>query len=134
MNAIPIFKSVDVKAVFDNYPIPVCEKLLVLRNIIFEVARSLPNCPLEETLKWGEPSFIPPKKMGCMVRMHHYSNKPFDFALYFPCKTTLVSSFGSRFPGVFQIGGDRSLEFMLSDTLPLSAIKDCVKLALTYKL
>jgi hypothetical protein len=135
MVVIPPFQNTDVKSVFDSYPIPIREKLLLLRSLIFETAQSLEmDCPLEETLKWGEPSYIPPKKMGSMVRLHHYANKPFDFALYFMCKSTLVSSFRLKFGTTFQIGGNRSLEFMLSDHLPLPELKDCITMAMTYNL
>jgi hypothetical protein len=130
------FKNSDIEAIFNNYPIEIREKCLLLRQLIFDTAKADPRIgSIEETLKWGEPSYTPSQtKSGSMIRLHHYPNKPFDFALYFLCKTTLVESFQEKHPNTFQIGGNRSLEFMITEKLPLLEIKECIKTALTYYL
>ena len=47
----------EVLAVFDSYPLVMRQKLLFLRGLIFEVAQEDENSsPIEETIKWGEPS------------------------------------------------------------------------------
>ena len=58
-----------------------------------------------------------------MIRIHHYPNKPFDFALYFLCNTTLVDTFRQTFPDSFQFGGNRSLEFFIDKPLPLKKLR-----------
>ncbi|MBT6120317.1 DUF1801 domain-containing protein [bacterium] len=122
------FRNSDIEAIFNNYPLEIREKCLHLRQVIFDTAS-------EETLKWGEPSYLTIQtKSGSMIRLHHYPNKPFDFALYFLCQTTLVDSFQEKYPNTFQVGGNRSLEFMLTYTLPLQEIKGCIQTALTYNL
>ena len=131
-----IFKNQDIESIFDGYPKPIREKCLILRELIFEVASQNPLIgPIEETLRWGEPSFIPTKtKSGSMIRIHHYDSKPFDFAMYFICNTTLVDTFREEYPDTFQFNGNRALEFMLTDELPISELKNCIQKALTYYL
>lgn len=126
----------DVEAIFNTYPLEIREKCLYLRALIYDVAASDPRIgPLEETLKWGEPSYIPSKtKSGSMVRLHHYATKPFDFSLYFICSTDLVERFREKYPKTFRYGGNRSLEFMLTDVLPEQELRDCIREALTYNL
>ena len=47
-----------VEAVFRAYPKPVKAKLLALRRLIFDTARATEGVgALEETLKWGQPSY-----------------------------------------------------------------------------
>ena len=135
MSYFPFLDS-DIEAIFNNYPIEIREKCLQLRQLIFDTAATDSRIgPLEETLKWGEPSYLTSEsKSGSMIRLHHDSRKPFDFALYFLCQTTLVESFKERYPNVFRVGGYRSLEFMVTDDLPLDAIQDCLYEALTYNL
>lgn len=130
------FQNPAVKAIFDQYPLPIREKLVSIRNLIFETASEIPGVgPLEETLKWGEPSYIPSQtKSGSMIRIHHYPSKPFDFGIYFICSTTLVKTFRELYPKTFKYNGNRCLEFMIDDTIPVDALKHCFKLALTYYL
>ncbi len=47
-----------VADVFNNYPPEMRKKLLFLRALIFETAAELDVGEIEETLKWGEPSYI----------------------------------------------------------------------------
>ena len=130
------FQSEDIEYIFDNYPQKVREKCMVLRQLIFDIAAENPAIgPIEESIRWGEPCYLPSQtKSGSMIRMHHYSKKPFDFALYFLCQTKLVGMFRDLYPKTFQFGGNRSLEFMVSDPLPIKEIKECIKLTLTYYL
>jgi len=59
------FQSREVAAKFDAYPPAAREALLVLREIAWQTARSLPEVGLiEETLKWGEPAYGIPSKAG----------------------------------------------------------------------
>jgi hypothetical protein len=48
-----------VDAVFSAYPKPVKAKLLALRRLIFDTAKATEGVgALEETLKWGQPSYL----------------------------------------------------------------------------
>lgn len=61
----------EVAVVFDSYPEEMRVKLLFLRRLIYETAASLEEVgELEETLKWGEPSYLTPKsKSGSTIRI-----------------------------------------------------------------
>jgi hypothetical protein len=53
----------DVAAVFQEYPPKFKKNLLRLRKIIFDTAKEIEQIEeLVETLKWGEPSYLPKKK------------------------------------------------------------------------
>jgi len=48
-----------VKDVFDNYPKNAQNQLLHLRELVLSVASDIDGLEkLEETLKWGEPSYL----------------------------------------------------------------------------
>ena len=51
------FESLDVASTFESYPDKLRDKLLELRQLIFETALVLDIYDLEETLKWGKPSY-----------------------------------------------------------------------------
>ena len=47
------FKNPDIEYIFDNYPDPIREKCLIIRELIFDVAASDSRIgPIEETLRW----------------------------------------------------------------------------------
>jgi hypothetical protein len=48
-----------VDAVFRSYPPPLCKKLAAVRRLILDTARKTEGVgAIEETLKWGQPSFL----------------------------------------------------------------------------
>lgn len=53
------FKNDDVKNKFDKYPSDMKQKLLELRELIYDVATNESTITeMRETLKWNEPSYI----------------------------------------------------------------------------
>ena len=65
---------------FDNYPEHIRPKMEDLRALILETAsESATVNRLEETLKWGEPSYLAPK--GSTVRMDWKTKKPDQIAI-----------------------------------------------------
>ena len=77
---MPPFQHPDIAAIYESYPSDIRKQCLLLRTLIFDVANEYQVIgPIEETLRWGEPSYIPSTtKSGSMVRLHHYASKPFD--------------------------------------------------------
>ena len=48
-----------VKPIMNNYPELVRDKIFILRDIILETAQEIDEIKeMEETLKWGEPSYL----------------------------------------------------------------------------
>jgi hypothetical protein len=129
-------KNPAVAAVFNNYPKNMKEKLMFLRQLIFETATSTKGVgELEETLKWGEPSYLTPKtKSGSTVRIDWKSSEKGQYAIYFNCTTNLVETFKEKYPTEFKYGGDRSILFNEDDEIPIKELSDCISLALTYHL
>ena len=120
-----------VKDVFDNYPKPVQQQLLHLRELVLSAASEINGLEkLEETLKWGEPSYL--TKYGSTVRMDWKEKNPEQFALYFKCTSRLVPTFKTIYKNTFQFEGTRAIVLKLNDKIPDDEIKHCISMALTY--
>lgn len=134
MAIYPPFASQEVEQVFDNYPKNVRLKLLTLRTLILDTANEIPALgKIIETLKWGEPSYLPSKPgIGTTIRIDWKTREPNVYAIYFNCRTSLVSSIQAIYGETLQYNGNRSLHFPLETPLPTEVLKDCISMALTY--
>lgn len=131
----PSTMSLEVAEAFEALPEAPRERLLLLRELIFETAAGLPEVgALSETLKWGEPSYLTKNKSGTTIRIHWKSRNPELCALYVHCQTTLVEQFRARHSGVLQFEGSRAVLFPVKGRFPKRALADCVQAALTYHL
>ncbi len=123
--------SPDVDAVFANYPDLVRDKMQALRELVLETAEETPGITVvEETLKWGEPSFV--TKAGSTLRMDWKERSPNQYAMYFQCTSRLVDTFRLIFDHTFQYEGKRAIVFQLNQTIPTAELKECIKATLTY--
>ncbi len=120
-----------VKQKFTTYPDNIALLLHDIRNLIFEVAEQDGITKLEETLKWGEPSYI--SKSGSTIRFDYKDKAPQHFCIYFNCKTKLIETFKEVYGDTFVYQGNRALVFELSQTLPNKELAHCISLALRYK-
>lgn len=134
--AQPEFQTSDVEAVFNAYPPAVREKLLGLRRLIFDTALATEGVgPLQETLKWGQPSYLTARtKTGTTIRIDHVGSVPGRFAMYVHCQTNLVATFRELYPDVLSYEGDRAIVFDRDDEIPEEILRHCIALALTYHL
>jgi len=126
----------EVVAVFKSYPKKIRAKLMFLRQLILETASATEGVgELEETLKWGEPSYLTPKtKSGSTIRIAWKKTQEEQYAMYFKCTANLVIAFRERYPTEFKYGGNRSIIFKIDDEIPVKELKSCISLALTYHL
>ena len=124
----------EIEVVFDSYPSKFKRKLLVLRQLILETAAKIESVgEIEETLKWGEPSYLTPKsKTGSTIRIAWKEAKKDQYSIFFKCTADLVPAMKKRFPDIFTFGGSRSIDFKLNDKIPKKELKQCIALALTY--
>jgi hypothetical protein len=124
-----------VEAVFAAYPKPVKAKLLALRRLILDTAKATKGVGLvEETLKWGQPSYLTPEtKSGSTIRIDQVKTEPGQYAVYFHCQTNLVETFRELYPEL-RYAGNRAILLDAADKLPEAALRHCVGLALTYHL
>ena len=126
--------SAAVDAVFKAYPQPARSKLLALRRLIIDTARSTEGVGrIEEALKWGQPSYLTPEtKSGSTVRIDHVDGK--QVAIYFHCQTDLVATFRELYPDKWSYGGNRCILLNADHKIDEAALRHCVALALTYHL
>ncbi|MEI8571957.1 DUF1801 domain-containing protein [Methylomonas sp. LW13] len=127
------FLNTAVKAVFDDYPLEIRRKMLVLREAIFAVAASEGVGQLEETLKWGEPAYMTAETgCGSTIRMAWKKEKPNQYAMYFICTTNLVETFRTLFPHQFKYEGNRAIVFRETEDVDMDSLSICIAMALTY--
>jgi hypothetical protein len=130
------FTDPRVDAVFSAYPKPIREKLLALRRLIFATAKATEGVgALQETLKWGQPSYLTPETgSGSTIRIDQVKSGASRYAVYFHCQTDLVETFRQLYPTELSFGGNRSILLEAGDELPQAALRHCIALALTYHL
>jgi hypothetical protein len=122
--------SQKVVEIIKQYPQDVQVKIKQLRQLIFDEAEKLNIGEIQETLKWGEPSYISP--MGSTIRLAWKQKTPNEFGLYFNCNTILVETFLEIYPHQFRFEGKRAIIFNLNDEIPEIEIRHCISLALNY--
>jgi hypothetical protein len=125
----------DGEALFDAYPAPIKAKLLALRRLIFATAKATPGVgTLEETLKWGQPSYLTAETgSGSTIRIDQVKPATDQYAVYFHCRTNLVATFRELYPEL-SYSGNRAVLLDAREKLPEAALRHCVALALTYHL
>lgn len=125
----------NVAAAFSSYSSRVRAKLLALRRLILETAKATNGVgPLQETLKWGQVSYLTSEsKSGSTIRIDQVRSEPGRYALYFHCQTGLVETFRELYPELVY-GGNRSILLDAAEELPKEALRHCIALSLTYHL
>jgi len=124
----------EVQGAFERYPVPVRERLLAVRALIYETAMDTDGVgPLTETLKWGEPAYLTEETgSGSTIRLGVVRDAPETAAVFVNCRTTLVDSFRSIAPDL-DYRGDRALLLPAAGALPVDSLRRCLALALAYK-
>jgi len=121
----------DVAEKFATYPAAVQPKMEKLRDLILSVAEELPGVTeLEESLKWGEPSYR--AKGGSTLRIDWKEKTPRQYALYFQCTSLLVPTFRLRYAEVLQFAGNRAILLPLDAELPVAELRACIGATLEY--
>ena len=125
-----------VRAVFEAQPEALRDALLDLRGHILEAAAGSGRVgELVETLKWGEPAYLPKKaRVGTTVRINAVKGSADRYGAYFHCQTTLLESFRHLYPDAFSYEGSRAIRFTVGEAYPVEALRHCLTLALTYHL
>ena len=121
----------EVTEVFEGYPDAMRRKLLFLRQLVLEAASETDGVDaVEETLKWGEPSYV--TENGSTVRVDWKQSNPQQYAMYFHCLTSLVDTFRELHRDELHFEGNRAIVFHEDDDVPVDELKHCISLALTY--
>ena len=124
------FEQRAVAETFQNYPPKIGAALMNLRRIITETAKELNIDPLEETLKWGQPSYL--NKNGSTLRIDHLKSQKDSYAMFFHCQTKLIDTFKEIYPDDFKYDGNRAILFRLGESFSEDKLKHCVELSLHY--
>jgi len=132
----PKFRKFDdsaVAAIFAGYSADVRRQLLVLRELIFDTAAATDGVgKLQETLRWGEPSYLTTESgSGSTVRINAKGSRG-QYAMYFHCQTNLIETFRDRYPDKFTFDKNRAIVFDNGDAVPTDELRHCIALALTY--
>jgi hypothetical protein len=131
MNELKIRTSPEFETKLASYPDFVRDKMYGLRKLINDTAKEITEITeLEETLKWGEPSFL--SKHGSTLRMDWKKKTPDQYQLYFKCTSRLVETFKIVFGNKFEYEKSRAIIFRLNEDIPTKEIKKCIKATLMY--
>ncbi len=123
--------SEQVAEVIKHYPAKPKKVFKQVRQLVVEAAKeSVGLDNTEETLKWGEPSYL--GKNGSTVRMKWTEKQPDQFSLYFNCNSIMVETIRELYQDEFTYDGNRALSFPLDDNIPDVALKHCIAMALDY--
>ena len=120
-----------VKSHFNEYPNSVRIRIEELRTVLLNTACELELGQVEESLKWGEPSYS--AKAGSPIRMDWKPKSPDKYYIFFNCQTKLVDTFRELYGELLEFDGNRAIVLSVSEPLPETAIKHCLELGLTYQ-
>ena len=123
------FIKPELEAKFATYPVAAQEQLKRIRNLILSVAEEDGLGAVEETLKWGEPSFL--VKGGSTIRMDWKPKDPDFIKVYFHCQTSLVETFKEIYRDEFEYEGKRAIVIPLRAS-EIGPLKHCLQMALQY--
>lgn len=131
MKKLDIHSDPRVFPIFESYPPEVNNQMRNLRQLILDTASEMEEInELEETLKWGEPSYL--AKKGSTIRIDWKVKTPDQYAIYFKCTSKLVETFKHIYSKKFNYENNRAIVFKLNDKIPKEELKHCISLALNY--
>lgn len=116
---------------FARYPENARACLSQVRQWIFDLAGEYQLGEIEETLKWGEPSYR--VRGGSPVRLDWKPKYPDQCALYFVCTTSLVETFREVYGAELDFEGKRAIVLDPNQPLPEAALRHCLAMALRYQ-
>ena len=104
-----------------------------LRILILDQAKEIPEAGgIEETLKWGQPSYLPRRpRVGTTIRLGPAPGEAKKAALFVHCQTGLVEAYRHLFPEL-TYAGNRAI--IIDPIMPLDedTLGHCIRMALTY--
>ena len=120
----------EVAAAFDAMPAGARARALELRELVFETAADAGLPPPTETLKWGEPAYLPGRS-GTTVRIGPDSPRA-GCKLLVHCQTRLVEEWRGRFEDRLSFEGNRAVLVDGAGPLDRAALSICIIDAFSY--
>ncbi|WP_375570847.1 DUF1801 domain-containing protein [Ahrensia marina] len=130
MAKIPNTMPADVAQAINAMPEPSRARVLQLRDLVLAEASTRGIAPLEETLKWGQPSYLPGRS-GTTIRLGA-DDVTGGAKLFVHCQTSLVDDWRSRFGDRLAYEGNRAVLIDPEGPLPTEELSLCIGAALTY--
>lgn len=121
----------EVQQKFDSYPEKIRPLMYLLRELVLSIAEEGDLGEVEETLKWGEPSYR--VNGGSLVRMDWKPKDPGHYYLFFHCQTKLVDTFRELYSGRLEFQGNRAIVLSVDRRRPDAIIRHCIELAFKYQ-
>ncbi len=130
------FHGPDVENVFNGYSHSIRNRLMWLRQAIFDEAATREDVgPLEETLKWGQPSYLTVKTgSGTTIRIDQCKLDAGHYGMFVHCQTSLIASYRDLYGDRLLYDGKRCVKFDVNADPPESMVRHCIALALIYHL
>ncbi|MBX3533239.1 MAG: DUF1801 domain-containing protein [Xanthobacteraceae bacterium] len=124
----------EVAAVFRAYPAKLRTALFALRKLILKTAAKTEGVgAIEETLKWGQPSYLTSETgSGSTIRIDRIKGSDEKYVLYFHCQSGLVPAFREFYPKKFGYEGNRAILLDAKKKPDEKALAHCIELALTH--
>jgi hypothetical protein len=129
------FQSKKVATAFGKRPAAVQQKLLTLRNLIFEIASKTEGVgPLEETLKWDSPSYLTSEtESGTTIRIDQISSQKDMYGIFVHCQSNVVKEFKQKVSAPLRFDSTRGIILNVKENIP-EEVRYFIYLALTYHL
>jgi len=97
----------EIRDKFSTYPDKAKRQLVAVRQLILDVAEENDLGTVEETLKWGEASYL--VKGGTTIRLDWKPKSPDSIKVYFHCQTKLIETFREIYRDEFEYEGKRAI-------------------------
>ena len=125
----------NIAGAFAAFPAAPRRKLLQVRNLIYTTAAKNSEIgTISETLKWGQPSYLPDKpRLGTAVRLGWSEKTPQAVMMFVHCQTTLVDTYRTLVGDELSFEGNRAIVIPLKAALPKEALRLCIDAAFTYQ-
>lgn len=122
----------DVAAAFDAMPPAIRARLLEMRALIRAAADATGTAPLTETLKWGQPAYLPRRRDGTTIRLGWKPDAPDHAQMFVHCQTDLVARWRQLYPDEFAYLDNRAVLVPAAGPYPEAALQQMAAMALTY--
>jgi hypothetical protein len=120
----------EIKDKFSAYPADAQRQLEAVRHLILVVAEENDLGSVEETLKWGEASYL--VKGGTTIRIDWKPKDPKVIKVYFHCQTRLIETFKEIYRDEFDYEGKRAIVLPLNAAIEEGPLGHCLQMALKY--
>ncbi|MES2820999.1 MAG: DUF1801 domain-containing protein [Pseudomonadota bacterium] len=120
----------DIQAKFDGYPEDARRQLIKIRELILAIAAENELGNVEETLKWGEASYL--VKGGTPIRVDWKLKSPDVIKVFFHCQTCLIETVKELYRNDLQYEGKRAIVIPIGANIEQLPLRYCLGLALKY--